>query len=224
MTPGRRDLASDGPFATVPFNTETCTLVGQPTADRLTDLDKELRASGSRAHFWESATSADLMLELLRTHPEWMSIAPEGQLRRFALKCLDGTTGASASGVAHLVDAVARRISNTTTLAHLDALQRSIHPMVSPAGVQGLPRCNPHAAGLLAAWHTATPNPYDAAFWTAEFAARHDAFVVLRHHVASWRSPDDRGEHWRVSWRTASFARAHPDRKSPRLNSSHGYH
>jgi hypothetical protein len=193
----------------VPFGRVDCRLVEPPTAEERKALEAHIRASRTREDFWQHAPRADWMLDLLRAHPERIPIVPEAQLRRFALKCVDGVQGAGGSAIPMLLRAVAGRVAGTTSLAHLEALQRQIQPAVSAGGVHGLPRCSPHAAGALAAWHAATPNPYDAAYWTAEFVARHDAFVLLRFQAQSWRSPDDRGEPWRESWRTALFARVH---------------
>lgn len=86
------------------------------------------------------------------------------------------------------------------------AAQAQTLSLMTPGGVQGLPRCSPHSAGALALWHTANPNPYEAAFWSAEFAALHDAFVALRRGAETWDAPSaDTG-----GWRVASFACAHP--------------
>ena len=196
-------------FPNVPFSLASCTLIEPPDTEDQAALQAHVRASSSREDFWVRAPRADWMLDLLRDHVEWMPIVPETPLRRFALKCVERVRGADGPAMSMLLRAVEGRVTGTTSLAHLEALQRQIQPAVSAGGVQGLPRCSPHAAGALAAWHTARPNPYDAAFWTAEFAARHEAFVLLRYQARSWRSPDDRGEPWRESWRTALFARAH---------------
>jgi hypothetical protein len=197
-------------FLIEPFSLADCTLVHSPTPEEQSALAEQISACATREDFWERAQRADWMLDLLRARPEWMPIVPEAQLRRFALTCIESVQGADGPAMLMLRQAVEGRVSGTTTLAHLAALQRQIQPSVSPGGVQGLPRCSPHSAGALAAWHSANPNPYEAAFWTAEFAARHDAFVLLRHKATSWRSPDDRSEPWRESWRTALFAQAHP--------------
>jgi hypothetical protein len=64
---------------------------------------------------------------------------------------------------------------------------------------------NLYAAGALAAWHTATPNPYDAAFWTSEFAASYAAFAAV--HEAVTQHPPSGAPR---SWEAAFFDRAHP--------------
>jgi hypothetical protein len=109
-----------------------------------------------------------------------------------------------------LVQAVKCRVDGNATLQDLVTLQERARPFVAPGGVQGLPRCSPHAAGALAARHTAGRSPYDAAFWTAEFAARHDAFIALEGAAASWTWSGDRSGSWRESWRTTLFATAPP--------------
>jgi hypothetical protein len=72
--------------------------------------------------------------------------------------------------------------------------------------MQGLPRLIPQAAGALAAWHTAWPNPYEAAFWTSEFVALHAAFVAARTAVS--QLPPSGAP---VGWEAAYFDRAHPE-------------
>jgi hypothetical protein len=150
------------------------------------------------------------MLDMLRGQFDRVPVAPEAQLRRFALDCVSGLRGADSPALLDLLTAVRRRASGGLSLADLGRLQKKQQPSVTPAGVQGLPRCLPHAAGMLAAWHTATPDPYNAAFWAAEFAAFHDAFVELQKQSRDWPWPDS-GEGLHESWRAAFFDRAHPD-------------
>jgi len=210
--PGARVVAlpTAEPLSTVPFNLKTCTLGDPPTEDEQAALNAHLRACHSWEEFWERAPTADWMLDALRGQWDSIGIAPERQLRMFALRCLDGLHGSDHAGLQELVQAVRRRVDGNATLCELAALQDRKRAFVVPGGVQGLPRCSPNAAGALAAWHTAGRTPYEAAFWSAEFAARHDAFVELTKAAASWAWPGDRGEPWRVSWRTAFFAKAHP--------------
>lgn len=194
---------------TEPFNVTTCTLAVEPTGEEKAALEEHISSSPTRAEFWQRSPRADWMLDLLRGHSEWIPIVPEVQLRRFALACVEGLAGADRPSIVMLLQGVEGRVTSTASLSHLEALRRQTQLMVSSGGAHGLPRCRPDSAGALAAWHAATPNPYEAAYWTAEFAARHDAFVVVRHRSASWRSPDDRGEPGRKSWQAAFFSRAH---------------
>ena len=119
------------------------------------------------------------------------AITPERQLRLFALRCLDGLHGSDHAGLQELVQAVRRRVGGNATLCELAAFQDRKRAFVVPGGVQGLPRCSPYAAGALAAWHTAGRAPHDAAFWSAEFAARHYGFVQLGKAAASWAWPEE---------------------------------
>lgn len=166
-TPEQRRSTPE-PFPVVPFSLRDCTLADSPSAEEQAALAAHISASPTREDFWAGAARADWMLDLLRTYPEWMPIVPEAQLRRFALTCVQGVQGADGPAMVMLLHAVERRVTGTITLPHLEALKRQIQPAVSSGGVHGLPRCSPHSAGALAAWHTATPNPYDAAYWTAD--------------------------------------------------------
>ena len=197
-------------FPTVPFNLQSCTLGDQATDAEQAAFDAHIRACPSREEFWERAPSADWMLDALRGQWEWIPVVPERQLRTFALRCIAGLQGADHARLQDLVQAVTCRVEGNATLHDLVTLQEGTRAFVAPGGVQGLPRCSPHAAGALAAWHTAGRSPYDAAFWTAEFAARHDAFIALESAAASWTSSGDRSGSWRDSWRTTIFATAHP--------------
>lgn len=194
----------------VPFHLATCTLAATPSAAERAAFTHHAQLWRTRDAFWTHAPYADWMLDVLRCDFHYVAVVPERELRTFALACVEGLNGADNPGLAELLAAVRRRIEGNATLDELRALQERTRPRVSPGGVQGLPRCSSHAAGALAAWHSAGPNPCDAAFWTAEFAALHDAFVVLRDAAAGWVAPDDRGEPWRASWRVASFDTAHP--------------
>jgi hypothetical protein len=199
------------PLPVIPFHPETCTLHVRPTAEEQEAFTRFFQLHQTRAAFWERAPYSDWMLDMLRGQFDRVPVAPETQLRRFALECVSGLKGADTGTLLDLLAAVRRRVVGELPLDDLAKLQRKLLPTVTPAGVQGLPRCLPQAAGMLAAWHTATPDPYNAAFWAAEFAAHHDTFVELQTRAPGWTWPEDRGEPWRESWRAAFFDRAHPD-------------
>ena len=145
------------------------------------------------------------MLDTLRSEFHHVGIVPERELRTFALDCLDSLKGADAEPLRELLAIVRRRIDRNASLEELAAEQKRTQPFVTPGGVQGLPRIVPYTAGALAAWHTATPNPYDAAFWTAEFAALYAAFVAVQRAVGQPPSAAP------SSWTAAFFDRAHPE-------------
>jgi hypothetical protein len=195
----------------VPFSLADCTLVQAPTAAQAAAHAAHASAHRTPHESWTHATAADWMLDLLRQYWQHIPVAPERELRTFALECAEGLEALAGEAVLKLLEVVRGRIGGAFTLDQLTALQRSVQPCVSPGGVQGLPRCSPGAAAALAAWHTADRNPYEAAFWSAEFAALHDAFVVVRRAARDWEWPEDRGESWRESWRVAFFNRAHPE-------------
>jgi len=203
-------LASAEPLLMVPFDLQSCTLADQPTDAEQAAVDAHLRACPSREEFWEQAPSADWMLDLLRSQWVWIPVVPERELRTFALRCIEGLQGADHVRLEGLVQAVKARVDGHATLHDLSTRQDGTRAFVAPGGVQGLPRCSPHAAGALAAWHTAGRSPYDAAFWTAEFAARHDAFIALENAAASATSSANRSGSWRESWRTTAFVTGHP--------------
>lgn len=207
------------PLQVVPLDPADCTLLTLPTDEQQAAFRAHLRASPTRAAFWEHATSADWMLDLLRQQYHYATpVTPERELRLFALECASGLKGADSTVLLHLLEAVRRRAAGRLSLGELEAMQRHAQPAVTPAGVQGLPRCAPQAAGALAAWHTATPNPYDAAFWAAEYAALHDAFTAVQQAASSWAWPEDRGEPWRASWRAAFYDQACPHVRRLALN------
>jgi hypothetical protein len=194
----------------VPFNLETCTLADRPTPEEQAAYDAHASACPTREMFWDRATQADWMLDLVRANYQGIPLVPEAQLRRFALRCVERLHGVDAPPLVELLQAVERRITSTVTLDELQSLQRKARPTVTPRGVQGLPRFSTYAAGALAAWHSATPDPYKAAYWTAEFAARHDAFAAVCERAGKWKCPDGRGETRSQSWHAALFAHHHP--------------
>ncbi len=204
-------VRSVDPLPVIPFHMASCTLLNPPTAEEQDAFTRFFQLHQTRAAFWERAPYADWMLDMLRGQFDRVPVTPEAQLRRFALECVANLQGTDSGALLELRAAVRQRATGELSLEELERLQKKRRPIVTPAGVQGLPRCLPHAAGMLAAWHTATPDPYNAAYWAAEFAAVHDAFVELQKRAPDWTWPEDRGEPWRESWRAAFYDRTHPD-------------
>ena len=202
---------------TVPFHLGTCTLLQSPSEPNQSAFSAHLRRHPTRADFWEHALVADWMLDVLRSGWHLIPVAPDAALRTFALRCVADLRGADAPALAELKAAVQRRITGTATTRELEAIQAKTQGLVTPGGVQGLPRCSPHAAGQLAVWHTADPSPYEGAFWAAEFAALHDAFVTLAEAAASWNplpgSP--------AGWRVHLYSLAHPHVRERALREAH---
>jgi hypothetical protein len=202
------------PFDHYPFGYESCTVECAPTADEQAAYAAFCRANRSAERFWERAPLADWMLDILGKLWDDLPAAPEAELRRFALRCVEGLRVAADPKVQELLGVVRRHLNGEATLDDLGAMQARTHRHVAQGGVQGLPRCSTFAAARLAAWHAADRDARSAASWCAEFAARHDAFVVLRQRAAGWHWPEDRGEPWREDWRAAFFAKAHPHLKA----------
>jgi hypothetical protein len=175
--------AAPAAFHRIPFHLGSCTLVEAPTPEEQEAFNRHIDTFRTRAACWEHAPYADRMLDMLRSEFHHVEIAPERELRTFALECLDGLSGADDDKLRGLVATVWRRINRDASLEELAAVQKRTQACVTPGGVQGLPRLNLYAAGALAAWHTATPHPYDAAFWTAEFAALYSAFAAVQEAV-----------------------------------------
>jgi hypothetical protein len=194
------------PFPIVPFHLGTCTLVEPATPGEQEAFTRHIQTFRTRAACWEHAPYSDWMLDTLRAEFHHVGIPPERELRVFALDCLQDLTGVDTEPLRDLVAVVKRRIAREASIEELVAVQKRTHATVAPGGVQGLPRLVPHAAGTLAAWHTATPNPYDAAFWAAEFAALHVAFVAVREAAARETLPGAP-----AGWNAAFFNRARPE-------------
>lgn len=201
----------------VPFHLGTCTLLQSPSERNQAAFDAHLRLHPTRAAFWEHAPAADWMLDVLRSGWHFIPVAPDAALRTFALQCVADLRGADAPQLAELKAAVQRRVASAATTRELEAIQAKTQPFVSPGGVQGLPRCSPHAAGQLALWHTADPSPYEAAFWAAEFAALHDAFLALAHAAESWNPPAGTPAGWRLN----VYSHAHPHVRTRALREAH---
>jgi hypothetical protein len=198
-------------FERCPFAYESCRVDVTPSAAEQAAYSAYHRACRSAEGFWDGAPAADWMLDLLRKLWDRLPSAPDDALRRFALLCAESLETAATPTVQVLLEVLRRHVAGAATLEDLGALQARTHRHAAQGGVQGLPRCSPDAAAMLAAWHAADRDPWSAASWTTEFAARHDAFVVLARHAAAWHSSEDRGEPWRESWRVAFFAEAHPE-------------
>jgi hypothetical protein len=197
-------------FATEPFAYASCKIDRDPTPEEEAAYLAHYHACPTPDDFWIKATGADWMLDLLAKLWRRLPVFPETELRTFALRCAEelGETGGSIAG--KLLDVSRRYLSGSAAVDDLVDVRARTHRHVAQGGMQGLPRCNTYAAAMLAAWHAADPHAHIAATWTAEFAARHDAFVVLRERAGTWRWPEDRGEPWREDWRPAFFAKAHP--------------
>ena len=198
--------AAPAAFTGIPFHLGSCTLVEPPTPEEQEAFSRHIDTFRTRAACWEHAPYADWMLDILRSEFHHVGIPPERELRTFALECLDGLEGTDGQALVELLAVVRRRIDNNASLEELAAVQKRVQPFVTPGGVQGLPRLSLYAAGALAAWHTATPNPYDAAFWAAEFAALHAAFAAV-HEAVKHQPPSGAPR----GWETAFFDRAHPE-------------
>ena len=194
----------------MPFHPRTCTLGDRPTQEEEAAFEACVSASPAPSDFWQRAAQADWMLDLLRQRCYAIPLAPERQLRTFALRCVDGLRGTTAPRIARILDAVRRRADANAALEDLREVQLAAHGAVSAGGVRGLCRFNPAAAGALAAWHAATANPYEAAFWTAEFAARHDAFLTVEAAAGRHTAPEIAGADSRQPWHTAVFDTLHP--------------
>jgi hypothetical protein len=205
------------PLHHVPFAMDTCTLLQGPSDAEQSAFTAHLRVHPTRAGFWEHAPVADWMLDVLRGGWHFIPVAPDAALRTFALQCVADLTGADAPELAELTAAVQRRIAGAATTRELQDVQAKTRQFVTPGGVQGLPRCSPHAAGQLAVWHTADSSPYEAAFWTAEFAALHDAFVTLAQEAESWNPPAGCPAGWRLEF----YSRAHPHVQAQAVREAH---
>lgn len=204
-------------FHTVPFHLGTCTLLQSPSEAEQSAFSAHLRAHPTRADFWEHAPFADWMLDVLRSGWHLIPVAPDAALRAFALQCVADLRGADAPALAELKATVQRRIAGAATTSELEAAQAKTHSLVTPGGVMGLPRCSSHAAGQLALWHTADPSPYEAAFWAAEFAALHDAFLALAEAADSWNPPAGTPAGWRLDL----YSREHPHVRARALREAH---
>lgn len=199
------------PFYFHPFALQSCTVLSEPTADDQAAYDAYVRSCDSAERFWAGAPASDWMLDVLRKGWDRFPASIETALRRFALECVRGLRSGGAPSVQELLDVGQRYLDGSATLDDLRQARASAHGQVSAGGVHGLPRCSAYAAAVLAAWHALDPDAGAAANWSAEFAARHDAFVVLQERGRQWHWAEDQGEHWRDSWRAAFFAKAHPE-------------
>ena len=198
-------------FDVEPFSFRWCTVPRVPTRAEAAAYAAFHRTCRSAESFWDGAPAADWMLDVLTKAWDDVPVVPEQELRRFAVACAENLTAAAAPAVQDLLDGVRRYLAGAATLDDLVALQARTHPSVAAGGVHGLPRCSTFAAAKLAAWHAADRHPLQAAWWSAEFAARHDAFAILHECAATWEWPEDKGEAWRADWRAAFFSRSHPD-------------
>ena len=193
----------------VSFHTGTCTLAEALSPSEQADLDAFYDASETLQDFWDTAPRSNWMLRVLNQQSFSIRVVPESALRLFCLKIVEPLRGRDVPALTELLALVRRRIRLDGSLSELAENRARAHDIVVQGGIQGLPRCIPGVAGALAAWHAANPDPYDAAYWTAEFVARHDAFVVINDRAARWK-PHDRSL-LRGGWREAQFAKAHPE-------------
>jgi hypothetical protein len=193
----------------VPFALETCTLVESTSPEEQAALVRFLDSCETLPEFWERCTYSPWMLRMLQRQAAYLTTSPEYGLRKFALECVDGLNGTDVPAFSAIIAAVKGRLDGTATAADLVRVRTETQATVTPGGIQGLPRFSPYAAGALAVWHAANPDPVEAAYWTAEFRTLHDAFKIVCDRAASWK-PEDRAD-WRGGWREAAFARTHPD-------------
>jgi hypothetical protein len=194
----------------VPFNQATCTLM-QPPSTSETDAFTRFRATCSGPpDVWDRAPVASWMLNALRRTWHWVPIVPERELRTFAWRSVEALDGTDAPGLRELRRAVHGRLRRRTSLQDLQSLQEATRADAIRNGTDGLRRCEPAAAGALALWHAATPFVYDAAFWAAEFAALHDAYVRVRERASSWAWAHDT-DPVTAALKPPFFAAAHPD-------------
>jgi hypothetical protein len=193
----------------VPFSLETCTLVESTSATEQEAFVRFMESCDSLSEFWERCHYSPWMLRTLRRQAADLPASPERGLRQFALHVVDRLAGTDVPALAKVVEAVKGRLDATSTAADLERVRAETQAVVSPCGVSGLPRFSPYAAGALAVWHAANPDPFEAAYWTSRFKALHDGFKAVCDRAAAWK-PEDRAQ-WRGGWREAAFARTHPD-------------
>jgi hypothetical protein len=200
-----------GPSAALldPFDPDTCTLVESIHPAEEAAFAEFVDSSETLPGFWERCTCSAWMLRMLRRQAPYLTSSLERGLRQFALGCVEGLAGTDVPAFARIVAAVQGRLAGTSTAADLARVRAEAQAIAGPNGIHGLPRFSPHAAGALAVWHSANPDPFDAAYWTAEFRTLHDAFRIVCERAAAWK-PEDRAA-WRGGWREAAFARTHPD-------------
>ena len=211
-----RAHAAPAPLPISPFDLATGTLLVPPDDDERARFRAHLQKHPAIDDFWEHAPVADWMLDVLRNFWHWIPVAPERQLRRFALECASGLTSAGAPALADVGAMVRRRIAGEATLHDLEAVRMKTRDHVMAGGIQGLPRCIPYAAGALAVWHAADPQPFDAAFRAGEFAALHHAFVALESAAAGWRPSPPIA----ASWHAARFAESNPQIRARALRNA----
>jgi hypothetical protein len=198
-----------GHHQAIRFDAKTCTLLATTTDAEREELTALYARTSTWDDVWWQAPAANLMLDLLRHHWDLIPVAPETELRRFTLRCIDALPPVADPGLARIVRAARSGAKGPAALDYLVLLQEEARHWVTVAGVRGLPRLSATAAAALAIWHVATRDPYESAYWTAEFTARCHAYATLALQAASWPLRSDvAGEE---PWHTARFAAARPD-------------
>lgn len=207
-----------GNHQAIRFDAKTCTLLGTMTDAEREELTALYARTSTWDEIWWQAPGATLMLDLLRHHWDLIPVAPEAELRRFTLRCVDALPPVANSALSRIVRAARSGARGPAAGDHLVLLQEEARHCVTVAGVRGLPRLSATAAAALAIWHVATRDPYESAYWTAEFTARCHAYATLALQAASWTPESDvAGEE---PWHTARFAAAHPDLLEKALRAS----
>ena len=208
-----RDFKPEEPAAPQPppfaFDPATCTFNESPAVDDLLALASLKHSCLGPQELWDRAPFAHWMLAALLAEWEWIPVVPESQLRSFTKRCLDRLQLHDHPEPSGALAAISARLARAP-LSHLAVFHDEARAAVTSRGVTGLPLCMPSAAGALALWHATNPNPYEAAYWTAEFAALHGAFLEVRTHAAGWTWPGDAGEPWREWLRPAFFNQSQP--------------
>ena len=196
----------------IPFHLVTCTMLETARPEEQAELDACVHVNPTIQDFWRNATQADWMLDALRRYWERIPSTPERELRTFALRCVSGFLERdTAAALLRLVDVARARADGRATLDEMRSAQEALREDAIAAGMQGLIRLLPEAASILAIWHCADRSPYEAAFWAANFAARHDAFIAVRQAAQSWWEAGESRRAAADQWLAAYFHSEHPE-------------
>jgi hypothetical protein len=145
-------------------------------------FDRFVRSQRTAREVWRRAPYVWWMLGIARTHADWLLPAAWRALRAFAYACAAGEASEDAG------------MNSPATSFDADAAARG----------------EPAALARLVAFHATDPDPLDAAFWAAEFAARRQAYLALAGRAAGWTCRDSAHGGLDRSWHLAHFVHHHP--------------
>ena len=172
------------------------------------DIGRLLRRSGGLAEAIIGAADAASIVAIIRTHLTPYRGAFERPMRRFAWHCAQDVAHFTRGPAHEALLEAGRLAAGLGASSYLLAAREAARADADAARAVGMPRCEPSAAAVLAAFHSCAANVFDAARGASECAAK-VAFFRQARICAQHESRVTSTEPWEESRRISDWLRCH---------------